>query len=154
MKRAQVRWAGHLVRKSDTCLPKRMFFGELAKGKNTQGGQKKHFKQSLSLSEELWHWPGLPGSPRTRPPYLVYKGTIYYEQNRTAEVQKKRELWKSIANPSSTKPSDYLCLTCARAFRVRIGHATPSKLPTWCPWSSLTTMDEKQYRLHTASGPV
>ena len=32
LKRAQIRWAGHLVRMPDTRLPKRLFYGELAEG--------------------------------------------------------------------------------------------------------------------------
>ncbi|KAJ1203452.1 hypothetical protein NDU88_007238 [Pleurodeles waltl] len=50
LRRAQVRWAGHLVRMPDIRLPKRLFYGELVEGKCTQGGQKKHFKDILNVS--------------------------------------------------------------------------------------------------------
>ncbi|KAJ1135619.1 hypothetical protein NDU88_002057 [Pleurodeles waltl] len=51
LRRAQVRWADHLVvRMPDTRLPKRLFYGELVEGKRTQDGQKKRFKVMLKVS--------------------------------------------------------------------------------------------------------
>ena len=50
LRRAQVRWAGHVVRMPDTRLPKKLFYGELAEGKRSQGGQKKRFKDTLKAS--------------------------------------------------------------------------------------------------------
>ncbi|KAJ1159304.1 hypothetical protein NDU88_011971 [Pleurodeles waltl] len=48
--RAQVSWAGHLVRMPDIGLPKRLFYEELVEGKHTQGEQKKCFKDTLKVS--------------------------------------------------------------------------------------------------------
>ena len=45
LKRAQLRWSGHVVRMDDERLPKRMFYSELAEGKRAVGGQR---KQTLS----------------------------------------------------------------------------------------------------------
>lgn len=45
LRKAQVRWAGHLVRMPDTHLPKRLFYGELAEGKRLRGGQRKRYKE-------------------------------------------------------------------------------------------------------------
>ena len=55
LRRAQVRWAGHLARMPDTRLPKRMFYGELAEGKRSQGGQKKRFKDTFKASLFLFN---------------------------------------------------------------------------------------------------
>ena len=47
LQKAQVRWAGHVM--SDDRLPKQLLYGEISYGKRSVGGQKKHFKDSLTL---------------------------------------------------------------------------------------------------------
>ena len=124
-KRAQVRWAGHLVRMSDTRLPKRVFCGELAGGKRSQGGQKKRYKDCLKASlkgfdidTETWETevqdrPGWQGQ--------ISKGAVFFEQNRVAEAQRKLELRKSKAASLSPAHGDHLCAVCDKTFRTRIG---------------------------------
>ena len=41
LKKIQLCWAGHVVRMSEYRLPRRIFFGELAHGTRSRGGQKK-----------------------------------------------------------------------------------------------------------------
>ena len=47
IKRAQLRWSGHLVRMADDRIPKDVFYGELDAGHRTQGGQRKRYKDVL-----------------------------------------------------------------------------------------------------------
>src|ERR1700729_2951971 len=47
---SQIRGAGHVVRMADHSLPKLLFYCELEKGKRSQGGQKKCFKDTLKTS--------------------------------------------------------------------------------------------------------
>ena len=50
LKKAQLRWAGHVVRISDERLPKHLLYGELSEGRRSTGGQRKHYKDSLKSS--------------------------------------------------------------------------------------------------------
>ena len=42
IKRAQLRWSGHLVSMADDRIPKTVFYGELGAGHRTRGGQRSH----------------------------------------------------------------------------------------------------------------
>ncbi|KAJ1199605.1 hypothetical protein NDU88_003438 [Pleurodeles waltl] len=104
----------------DIRLSKRLFYGELEKGKCTQGGQKKCFKDTLKVSLKCFvinpdSWEILA---QDHPAWqsCISKGATSYEQSRIAEVQKKRELRKFIANSLPTNPADHFCQTCSRAF--------------------------------------
>ncbi|KAJ1205004.1 hypothetical protein NDU88_000439 [Pleurodeles waltl] len=119
LRRAQVRWAGHLVRMQDIRLPKRLFYGELAEGKRTQGGQKKCFKDTLNVSLKSFaidpdFWEILA---QDRPSWrsCKSKGATSYEQSRIAEAQKRRELCKFIANSLPTNQQT-ICARCAAEF--------------------------------------
>ena len=43
-----LRWTGHVIRMPDERLPKKVFYEE-KEGKRSQGGQRKHYKDSLKL---------------------------------------------------------------------------------------------------------
>ena len=125
LKRAQIRWAGHLVRMPDTRLPKRLFYGELAEGKRSQGGQKKRYKDTLKTSLKCFNID--PGTwetvalDRSAWRSQTNRGAAYYENHRIAAAQRNRELRKSRATSSSAMSTDHLCPTCGRAFHARIG---------------------------------
>ena len=46
--RAQLRWAGHVVRMGPERIPKALMFGKLHPGKRNQGGQRKRYKDVLN----------------------------------------------------------------------------------------------------------
>ena len=48
--KCQFRWAGHVVRMSDTRTPKQLFYGQLGEGARHQGGPKLRFKDSLKAN--------------------------------------------------------------------------------------------------------
>ncbi|KAJ1139193.1 hypothetical protein NDU88_005568 [Pleurodeles waltl] len=116
---------------SDIRLHKRLFYGELAEGKRTQVGRKRHFKdtQKVSLKSfgiDLDSWKILAQDSPTWQG-CINKGATSYEESRIAETQKKCELRNFIANSLPTNPTDHLCPTCSRAFPARIGLISHSR---------------------------
>ena len=57
LKLAQLRWTGHVTRRSDERLPKKVLYGELQEGKRSQGGQKKRYKDTLKASRKGFNIP-------------------------------------------------------------------------------------------------
>ncbi|KAJ7413853.1 hypothetical protein WISP_87948 [Willisornis vidua] len=53
--RTQLRWAGHVSRMEDYCLPKTVLYGELAAGCHKRGTLKKRYKDSLKQHLSLGH---------------------------------------------------------------------------------------------------
>ena len=57
LKLAQLRWTGHVTRMPDERLPKKVLYGKLQEGKRSQGGQKKHYKDTLKASLKDFNIP-------------------------------------------------------------------------------------------------
>ncbi|KAI8492323.1 hypothetical protein Bbelb_297760 [Branchiostoma belcheri] len=128
LRKAQVRWAGHLVRMPDTRLPKRLLYSELAEGKRSVGGQKKRFKDTLKSSFKSFKidtstWESTAHN-RAAWRSHISSGATLYEQSRIAEAVRKRA---SRAAPTSRTPETHLCPTCGRTFRARIGLVSHSR---------------------------
>jgi len=49
LRKAQIRWTGHVHLTPNNCIPKQLIYGELVHGRRPVGGQKKRFKPTSSL---------------------------------------------------------------------------------------------------------
>ena len=123
----QLRWSGHVVRMDDNRLPKRIFYGELATGKRTTGGQYKRYKDTLKASLKNFNidpdtWENL-ASIRTTWRSEIRRGATQYENTRIKKAEDKRAERKNRLHTESSIPdsTDFVCQTCQRHFRARIG---------------------------------
>ena len=122
--KSQIRWPGHVVRMPDHRLPKHLLYGELQKGRRTQGSQRKRFKDTLkaslkafSINPDTWE-----EAATDRPGWrsLTHKGAVDCEDKRTLVAEERRLTRKLRA--STVDPGDNLpCPNCNRTFRARIG---------------------------------
>ena len=123
--RTQLRWAGHVHRMEDNRLPKRLFYGELKKGKRSHGGQRKRFKDTLKAS--LKHCRIPPASweeaaqDRQSWRASVKTGVAHFEAKRIQELQQKRQLRKDRSSFPSQLDNGIPCPHCSRKFRAKIG---------------------------------
>ena len=123
----QLRWSGHVVRMDDNRLPKRIFYGELATGKRTTGGQYKRYKDTLKASLKNFNinpdtWENL-AAIRTSWCSEIWRGATQHENIRIKKAEDKRAERKNRMYTKSSIPNstDFVYHTCQRHFRARIG---------------------------------
>ena len=99
LKLAQLRWIGNVIIMPDERLLKKVFYGELQKGKRSQCGQKKRSKNTLkSLFEGFRHTNGVFGTDCTEAIKVARS-----HQQRSSSV-KERESVKLKESAESAKP--------------------------------------------------
>jgi hypothetical protein len=93
LRKAQLRWAGHVVRMPEERLPKQIFYGELTHGKRSLGGQRKRFKDTLkaslksfSINPETWE---VTAADRPTWRSFVTTGATAYETGRNTDAVNK-----------------------------------------------------------------
>ena len=125
IKRAQLRWSGHLVRMADDRIPKDVFYGELDAGHRTQGGQRKRYLYKDVLKGTLKSC-GIPhntceatATDRALSLSTCHSGLRDYEERRCDALRGKRMRRKAI-QPSSNIDT-FLCHVCDRLCASRIG---------------------------------
>ena len=99
LKLAQLRWTGHVTRMPNERLQKKVLYGELQEGKHSQGGQKKHYKNTLKASLKDFNIPPesweQAAQDRTKCRCLINKGASQFEAKRICEAERKRKEKKS-----------------------------------------------------------
>ena len=113
---SQLRWAGHVVRMPEHRLPKRLFYGELKRGKRAQGGQKKRFKDTLKSSLKAFNvdvdsWETL-AKDRTSWRSAIKKGAATCEVNRRNAAESKRQARKDRAQNTIDPDQTIPCPNC------------------------------------------
>ncbi|KAI8485023.1 hypothetical protein Bbelb_372690 [Branchiostoma belcheri] len=122
--KAQLRWAGHLVRIDKTRLPKIVFYCELASGSRKVGRPYKRYKDSLksyltacSIPHREWE---STAADRSSWRHAVRHGVKTFEENRLDELDRKRRDKKGRRpDPSATVVCPVCGRTCASAFGLR-----------------------------------
>ena len=126
--RSQLRWAGHVLRMDDNCLPKRLLYGELTVGKRPLGRPKKRYKDTLKEALKKCDIPHSTWEQRAQNRVewrsLVKQGVTHYEEQRILDKQQRRMRRKVrlVLQSSTSSPAPNIpCPHCNRFFRARIG---------------------------------
>ena len=126
LKFAQLSWTGHVTRKPDERLPKKILYGELQVGKRSHGGQKKRYKDTLKASLKDFNIPTESweqiAQDRTKWRGLIKREAEEYEAKRISEAKQKRAQRKTTAKASPTELSfsNLSCSICNRQFRANM----------------------------------
>ena len=124
LKKAQLRWCGHVARMEDYRLPKQLFFAELSQGKRHMGGQKKRYKDTLKASLKTFSVPTdrWQNAALNRVAWraTINKGSTVFERDRLQSLEEKRMAKKNrVINPRSVVTCHKCCKLCASQFGLR-----------------------------------
>jgi len=124
MHKAQTSWAGHVLRMSDSCIPKQLLYGELSRGGRKIGGQRKGYKDSLKtylkdFNIDVTTWENA-ASDRLVWRSIIHRGALHSELQRSNTAKEKRQTRKARADNAVNAPLTHRCQTCGRDFHARI----------------------------------
>ena len=124
LKLAQLRWTGHVTRRPDERLPKKVLYRELQEGKRSQGGKGNTTKTPLKprLRISIFQL-----SPRNRVLRIEQSGVASSTKvppnlKQRESVELKGSVKKVKQEPSSdSAQSEFNCSICNRQFIAKIG---------------------------------
>ena len=94
MRKAQIRWAGHVSRMADSRIPKQLFYGQLKNGQRKIGAPHKRYKDYFNsnlkdFNIDITEWEKA-ASNRPAWPRLISNGALLSEENRLNAAKLKR----------------------------------------------------------------
>lgn len=121
----QLRWSGHVARMDDSRIPKIVFYGELREGKRSVGAPRRRYKDQLKqqlsqcgLDHRSWETLAANRSGwRSSTRAAVRK----YEAKKTQAAKDKRKQRKEASTQAQSDIRDFLCASCSRPCKSRIG---------------------------------
>ena len=126
LKLAQLRRNGHVTRMPDERLSKKVLYGELQEGKRSQGGQKKHYKDTLkallknfNIPTESWEQAA---QDRTKWRCLIIKGASQSEAKGICEAERKRKERKARAKGPSSDCPNSLALFAIDSLELKLAY--------------------------------
>ena len=125
VRKAQIRWAGHVLRMPDSRIPKQLLYSELSHGARKVGAPRKRFKDSLKanlkdFNIDVTTWENA-ASDRAAWRSKIYQGALHSEEQRSTTAKAKRKGRKARAENNRDTPPNHWCQTCGRGFHARIG---------------------------------
>jgi len=119
---AQLRWSGHLVRMSDTRLPKAIFYSQLASESRPCRHPVKRYKDALKKNLQLCNidsaiWETI-AQDRSLWRSSYKSGVSHFEHQRISDLQLKREKRNSGVTTTSLSHN---CTICGRGCAAAIG---------------------------------
>ena len=94
MRKAQIRWAGHVSRMADSRIPKQLFYGQLKNGQRKIGAPRKRYKnysksnpKDFNIDVTAWE---KAASDRPAWRRLISNGALLSEENRLNAAKLKR----------------------------------------------------------------
>jgi len=122
--KAQLRWAGHVMRMPDDRIPKQVFCGQLAVGTRPQCGPVRHYKDSLKETvKKCGMQPStlsIDSQDRSNWKSQCQEAVEQFEDARVAVLQQKRAVRKGEAQPTSNL-GVWPCDSCSRICHSRVG---------------------------------
>jgi hypothetical protein len=121
--RHQLRWTGHVLRMDTRRIPKILFYGELAHGRRTQGGQFKRYRDNIKqhLQEggcDITRWEQIATD---RPGWrTLVKQTVTRITQKRAQQTHDRKM-RRIAASASVPDVVHVCNTCGKTCKSLIG---------------------------------
>ena len=121
----QLRWAGHISRMEDTCMPRAVFFSEFQAGKQDCGASRRCYKDQLKrqlaqmeINHQSWQQEA---SDRDSWRSSVRKANHKFEAERHEATKEKRRRQKVCAASQSSSAQTFTCQKCSRVCASRIG---------------------------------
>ena len=117
LRKVQLRWTGHVVRMTDSRIPRQLLYSELMRGSRKQGRPKPRLKDTLKRKLK---WSGigpreLEASAADRSAWrsLTSRTAAAFEEDRRQRLAAARDIRHRAASPS-TRTTDCRSDTCGR----------------------------------------